>query len=291
MLCFFSYVHIKIERSVYGTHAEHSTRHRQSPGRAAAQPGAPPLPVGPRQPPPGTAVPTDRDQHFPPCSRRGWGTCSPGPGWCRCARGTWNCPFHGYNIGAHPSEQFPGWELLSPVWGNLGGIMGGPPALPAAEPTALTPFFLAHPKPHSHSPAPAWPPFPPSPILFSSSSGVFTSSPGRRNVFPPPHPQPQGTELPSPGPALQPLPGSPGSPGTPIPARDALSPARGEIGVCTHPLPAAAVALSLETGTDSGSITFSALSLSGNFCSNPSEKGGQAGLWVHPSQELCSLPL
>lgn len=194
-----------------------------------------------------------------------------------------SCISRGCNI----SDPFPGWGLISPVCGN-GGEVGG-------ERGVLSPFPAPSP-PCSH-PLTAHPsPIPtlllqrglPSPSPFSfSSSGVFTSSPGRRNVFPHPIPSRPGAELPS-G-RLSP-PGIPRLPGHPHPRPGCPSPAPGEVGLCTHPLPAA-VALSLETGSDSGSITFSALSLSGNFCSNPSEKGGQAGLWVHPSQELSSLSL
>lgn len=66
-------------------------------------------------------------------------------------------------------------------------------------------------------------------------------------------------------------------------------PTRGESGVCTHPL--AAAARSLETGSAPGSITFSALSLPGEFRRDPSDRGEPAGLWVHPSQERGSLAL
>lgn len=195
-------------------------------------------------------------------------------------------------VGRPPLGAVPGLVAPFPGVGEFGGGYGGvllpfPPPSPPLSP----PFF-----PHTPSPIPTLPlqrglRFLPAP--FSSLPAQEFSHHPLAEGMSSPHPIPShpGTEVPSPGPALQPFPGSPGSPGTPIPARDALSPAWGEIGVCTHPLPAAAVALSLETGSDSGSITFSALSLSGNFCSNPSEKGGQAGLWVHPSQELCSLPL
>lgn len=154
--------------------------------------------------------------------------------------------------GAHLPEQLPGLGAPFPVcgiWGALGrGLL---PAVPALIPRSRTP----QPRfPFSRSAA--WPPLLAQPILLCGA-GVFTSSPGRGNVFPQLAPKSRDPAAP---------PGTPSPPGIP-------SPSAGSSGVCTHPLPAA-VALSLETGSDSGSITFSALSLSGNFCGNPSEIGG-----------------
>lgn len=187
------------------------------PGRAAAQPGAPrsphlQVPLSPRA---GTSI-------SPPGSR---GAGEPAPpalgGGCRCGRGRWNCPFRGCNIGAHRPEQFPGWELLSPVWGGSGGerraVWGSSCPSRRRAPRSHPLFFPAHPKPHSHPPAPAWPPFPPSPILCSSSPGVFTSSPGRRHVSPPPHPQPPGNGAPLSRAGSAAPPGVPRLPGHPHP--------------------------------------------------------------------------
>lgn len=171
-------------------------------------------------------------------------------------------------VGATPAptsrSSSRGWDTLSRcVWGAGGRLLL---AVPASIPRSRSP------QPHFPlSSSAAWPPCS-QPILLSRP-GVFTSSPGRGMSSPTPFPNP----------GISRLPGTPSPPGMPFPSA-------GRSGVFTHPLPAA-VALSLETGSDSGSITFSALSLSGNFCSNPSEIEGQAGLWVHPFQELGSLPL
>lgn len=214
----------------------------------------------------------------------------------RGGAGRWNCSFLHLAWVQHrcsPSEELPGWERLSSVRGSAGvGVCmcgGAAPALPGPKPTALTPF--------PHTPAP----FPPSRSSVASllSQPILLCKPRSFHIIPwqkeclPPTPCPATRERSSPlGPALpsRSPPGIPRLPGHPHPRPGCPSPAPAEVGLCTHPLPAA-VALSLETGSDSGSITFSALSLSGNFCGNPSEKGGQAGLWVHPSQELSSLPL
>lgn len=115
-----------------------------------------------------------------------------------------------------------GWEPLSLCW--VWGCRGAPPARPS---------------PHSAAP------FPRAPLRSVASlpaarsplqSGSFHIIPWHRNVFPQPVPK-----------SLR-LPGTPSPPGIPFPSA-------GSSGVCTHPLPAA-VALSLETGSDSGSITF-----------------------------------
>lgn len=126
------------------------------------------------------------------------------------------------------------------------GSRGAPPRSPPGTPQPRFPL----------SRSAAWPPCSRSP--FSSADREFSHHPLAEAGMSP------RTAFPNAG--IPRLPGTPGPPGIPFPSA-------GSSGVCTHPLPAA-VALSLETGSDSGSITFSALSLSGNFCGNPSEIGG-----------------
>lgn len=215
--------------------------------------------------------------------RRCWGHCreveSPSPA-SRC----------GCDSRALPADQSLVREPLLPVL-----RIGGPPAI---HPSAVPPPPLRSPPPRSHPRLHTPVPFPPScsgssvasllPSPFSSPAQEFSH-----------HPLAEGMSSPTPTPAA-PACGAPSrhalptgtlpAPPGPRPHPGCPSPAPAEAALCTHPLPAA-VALSLETGSDSGSITFSALSLSGNFCGNPSEKGEQAGLWVHPSRELSSLPL
>lgn len=172
----------------------------------------------------------------------GAGTPPPCPG---SVRGAWGSgsPSPASPRGLHRSSS-RGWEPLCRFVG-MGGWGGS--SCPSGSP--------AHRSPISPSAAPQRG-LPAAEPLLLCRAGVFTSSPGRGMRSPTPFPNP----------GIPRLPGTPGPPGIPFPSA-------GSSGVCTHPLPAA-VALSLETGSDSGSITFSALSLSGNFCGNPSEIGG-----------------
>lgn len=181
-----------------------------------------------------------------PAPRRGWDP--PGQGRVRAARGS-GSPVPASARGLHrrpPPGAAPGAGSPVPVRG-AGGAGGLLLPVPAPISRTLQPHL-----PLCRSAA--WPPCS-QPVLLSRP-GVFTSSPGRGMSSPTPFPNP----------GIPRLPGTPSPPGIPFPSA-------GSSGVCTHPLPAA-VALSLETGSDSGSITFSALSLSGNFCGNPSEIGG-----------------
>lgn len=242
-----------------------------------------------------------KEQRSQPAPQWGWEPPGACPGW-RCLGGP---------RGGGIARCCISMRVQHPHWGGpapgpvpiLGAAFpqGWEAGVPPAVPSTLTPSSAPHsalspdptPQPHSHPPAPAWPPrFPAHSPLQPRS---FHIVPWQQECLPPPHPQPpraqrSGAGLP-PGHALPArTPRAPPAPQNPHFPPGCPSPAPGEVGLCTHPLPAA-VALSLETGSDSGSITFSALSLSGNFCGNPSEKGEQAGLWVHPSQELSSLPL
>lgn len=186
--------------------------------------------------PPGTRG-TAWGQH--PRSRRGCTAC-PAGGRLQGQRIAHPCI-----PGGCPSTRLPGLRAPLRVRG-AGGAGGAPPRSPPGTPQPR--FALSR--------SAAWPPCSRSP--FSSADREFSHHPLAEAGMSP------RTAFPNAG--IPRLPGTPGPPGIPFPSA-------GSSGVCTHPLPAA-VALSLETGSDSGSITFSALSLSGNFCGNPSEIGG-----------------